>query len=188
MNSKQLCPTCPTGVGQGFPYASKTNCTLSHCPTLLRGGTVGQDSRAAASGTCHRTNAGQGTLKALAKAFLSVPTKNDSAGHVAGQGTEQVFNKSNTPRLPVSSALVDTCNFANPPTPAQIDHARSLLVHCCQAGRKLHAWNCTRCANEPSCTAWRHISAAEMRFQRRAAGKTLSAEIAETILMEGRNE
>lgn len=79
-------------------------------------------------------------------------------------------------------------NISDAPTPAQLAHARSLITFCPSTGGKLHCWHCTRCAKEMKCMAWRHILAAEMRFQRSAAGKTLSVELAEHLLMEAGNE
>lgn len=74
-------------------------------------------------------------------------------------------------------------NISDEPTPAQLAHARSLIIFCPASGRKLHVWHCTRCAKEMRCMAWRRIPGAEMRFQRTAGGKTLSVELAERLLM-----
>lgn len=82
------------------------------------------------------------------------------------------------------SRLLANVNIADTPTPAQLDHARSLLVDCPSTGGKLHCWHCTRCAKEMKCMAWRHIPAAEMRFQRSAAGKTYSLYLVEAGAVE----
>lgn len=44
---------------------------------------------------------------------------------------------------------------AEPPTAAQLGHARRMLVDCPSSGAKLHCWHCSRCGNARRCTAWR---------------------------------
>ena len=96
------------------------------------------------SGTDCGTTAGQGSIKALAQAFLAVPLKRDKVGQEAGQGEKSCPTK--------DTALGQTFS---PPDPAALAHARRMLVSCPVQGRSLHCWYCSRCSEAGKCPAWR---------------------------------
>jgi hypothetical protein len=41
------------------------------------------------------------------------------------------------------------------PTPAQLAHARRMLVTCPATGGKVHCWHCSRCPEARTCLSWR---------------------------------
>lgn len=50
---------------------------------------------------------------------------------------------------------VESVGGNDEPTPAQLDHARRMLVDCPSTGGKLHCWHCSRCDDTRTCSAWR---------------------------------
>ena len=153
MSGNNTCPTLSQRVGQKNDSLSKQKAILSHCPTLLGGGTVGQEYGDPKSGTDLGTEAGQGSIKALAQAFLAVPLDRDKVG----QGVGQAEKSCPTPTGTVGQEIVPVTIAAagGEPTPEQIAHARRMLVNCPFTGGKLHCWHCSRCDDAGTCRAWR---------------------------------
>jgi hypothetical protein len=67
------------------------------------------------------------------------------------------FNDPNFPDREHKAAILEALQAPPPdePTPAQIDHARRMLVDCPSTGGKRHCWHCSRCDKTQTCAAWR---------------------------------
>jgi hypothetical protein len=58
-------------------------------------------------------------------------------------------------KAPIVEALQRPSTVSDEPTPAQLGHARRMLVDCPATGGKRHCWHCSRCQTARSCLAWR---------------------------------
>ena len=126
---------------------------------------------------------GTKSLKALAQAFLSVPSERDKVGQGAGQPqkscpTDEAVVGQKTAQNSPSEEEVLSLEKYDTPTPEQITHANCMLVMCPVQGRNLHCWHCSRCGDTQTCKVWQ-TRRADVEFFRKS-GPPFSLYLVET--------
>ncbi|MCL1916140.1 MAG: hypothetical protein FWG17_05490 [Desulfovibrionaceae bacterium] len=69
--------------------------------------------------------------------------------------------------------------FPDAPTLAMFDHARAMLVTCPEKRRRLHCWNCSRCARMRRCMAWARVRGVVEGYRRQGLPKPYSVILTE---------